>query len=203
MTQTQLMDISMPGLLIGMSGYAQSGKDTIGKILADEHGFRRLAFANALRAVALGADPIVGLEWVLPGDPGIGFEWKHLSELVDQLGWEKAKTNPNVRDFLQKLGTEGCRRNLGDDVWLKPIERAVREQPQCHTVLTDVRFKNEAQLIKKLGGVVWRVTRPGVSSVNGHASERDLDNWVFDHHFINDSTIEELARHVTEALDAR
>ena len=49
-------------MIIGISGYATAGKDTIGEILVENHGFRRIAFADKLREVLLALNPIVDLD---------------------------------------------------------------------------------------------------------------------------------------------
>lgn len=197
MTQTVLMHPSMPYKLVGMSGYAQSGKDTVGQILHDQHGFRRLAFADSLRELALKIDPFVPL----PHETIIPEGWQTLSGLVQHVGWEEAKTSGEVRRFLQDLGT-GCREVIDPDCWIKPVLRQIKSDRNFPTVITDVRFPNEAKMIKQLGGVVWRISRPGYGAVNAHLSERSMDSWAFDHFLINDSSITELSHFVNEALGA-
>ena len=59
--------------------------------------------------------------------------------------------------------------------------------------MTDVRFPNEAQRIKDLGGVVWRVKRPGVGPANYHESETALDDWPFDAVLENDGNLVDLS----------
>lgn len=184
---------SVPNL-IGMSGYAQSGKDTVGKILVDQRGFRRLAFADSLRQLAIEVDPVVAVY-------DLGPTLVHLSEVVESYGWEGAKQVREGRRFLQDLGTS-CREILDPDCWIKPVERQLLSDRGFPTVITDVRFPNEAKLIKQLGGVVWRISRPGFGAVNEHASERAMDSWAFDHVFVNDASITELSHHVHEALGA-
>jgi hypothetical protein len=60
-------------------------------------------------------------------------------------------------------------------------------------VVTDVRFENEAAMIKLMGGEVWRVKRPGVEAVNDHISEHALDGYKADRILSNGGTLEELA----------
>jgi hypothetical protein len=163
--------------LIGLSGYAQVGKDTAAKALVAE-GWERRAFADKLREVAYGANP-----WVRHN--GV---FKKLRLLVDAIGWERAKNqSEDVRDFLQDLGTDGGRRALGYNVW---VDAAMRCLPVM-TVFTDVRFPNEADAIRNRGGLVVRVTRPGVgpklrADGTPHESEVALDDYNFDHVICND-----------------
>lgn len=182
-------------MIIGLSGYARAGKDTVGQILVDHHGYERRAFADKLRAVALGADPYVNV--YRPGESLAeqinrhGYE--RLSFVVDRLGWDEAKQIPDVRRLLQRLGTEGVRDNLGPHTW---VDAAFTYLPE-RSVFTDVRFPNEAAAIQGLGGQVWRVIRPGIEAVNAHASEQVL---TADLEIQNDCTIEALANAVSIAL---
>jgi hypothetical protein len=59
-------------------------------------------------------------------------------------------------------------------------------------VITDVRFPNEADAIKALGGQIWRVKRLGVGAVNGHVSETAMDGYPVDQIFVNNGSIDDL-----------
>jgi hypothetical protein len=61
-------------------------------------------------------------------------------------------------------------------------------------VVDDVRFPNEAQLIKSMGGQLWRIERPGLTDATGHSSEGGLADWEFDRVIVNDGTVEDLVR---------
>jgi hypothetical protein len=171
-------------MLIGLAGYARSGKDTIGKILV-ERGFQRVAFADKLREFALAIDPII---WDRPRF--------RLSDVVEVEGWEGAKENPEVRSLLQRLGTEAGRNILGEDVWVN----AALDIPPGDYVITDVRFPNELEAIRSRGGQVWLVSRPGYGPINGHPSETALSGCRFDHVICNDFDIEHMKEQVLEAL---
>lgn len=149
--------------LVGLVGYAQSGKDTFAAAL----GYRRLAFADPLKALSVACGP----RFTVP-DWGHNDEDSHaypLSFIVAEDGWEYAKANvPGVREFLQDLGV-GVRDILGGDTWVKAA--FANYDPTQPTVITDVRFPNEIEAIKGRGGVIVRIDRPGVGPANGHVSE--------------------------------
>lgn len=181
-------------MLVGVSGYAQCGKDTIASLLVEEHGFLRAGFADALREFAYAANPIVkAIAGSLGGRTSLAY--LRYADLVDKVGYEGAKQLPEVREFLQRVGTEAGRRVLGEDIW---VETAMnRLEPDKNYVFTDVRFPNEAGAVRDRGGVVWRVTRPGFGPVNGHPSETALDDYNFDRHIENDGTLDDLRRAVS------
>ena len=170
----------MTSTLIGLSGYARSGKDTVASMLATS-GYRRLAYADALRDMALTSNPIVRHPTTAT--------FTHLDVLVRDLGWERAKQSSDVRKYLQDLGLD-CRSTSGEDCWVDALNR--KREPGVKYVITDVRFPNEADDIRQRGGLLVRVTRPGTGPVNGHVSETALDDYDFDVHLLNDGNLDDL-----------
>ena len=174
----------MPAMkIIGMSGYARSGKDTFAAALIDL-GWKRYALADSLKAAALALDPLVA---TAPANAV-----QRLSLLVGNRGWEEAKAYPDVRQLLQRLGTEVGRTYFGETAWIDVLDRQIeREQPEL-VVITDVRFPNEVEWLRANGGVLIRIERPGVGPANGHASEQSLDEYEVDYVIDNSGTIEDL-----------
>jgi hypothetical protein len=167
-------------MIIGLTGYAQSGKDTVAEILVRKSGYKRIAFADPIRNVLYDMNPMIDN---IAGEPIF------LQTLVNRVGWDEAKQNPRVRQYLQNLGVS-ARTHIDSDVW---VIRAVREMNSDEDiVITDVRFENEARLIKAAGGQIWRITRPGVAPVNGHVSESEMANYRTDREIINSGSIEDL-----------
>lgn len=174
-------------MIIGITGYAQSGKDTVAKVLVEHHGFTRLAFADKIRDMLYDLDPIVK----------DGFR---LRNVVDAYGWEQAKfLFPEVRASLQKLGVS-AREHLDERTWVNAVMSQMIDEENY--VITDVRFKNEASVIKAVHGKIWRVTRPGVSAVNAHISESELDGYKVDEVLRNGGTLEELESLVHTRMDS-
>jgi len=164
--------------LIGLTGYAQVGKDTFASILVEKYGYRRIAFADTIRSFLYEVNPMVGCS---PSG--------YLKELVNLVGWDKAKQEPQVRRLLQDTGV-AARTLIGEDVW---ISAALADlDPSEKVVVTDVRFKNEAEMIRLLGGQLWRIKRFNTNAVNDHVSEIDLDGYAVDQIFLNNGTLEDL-----------
>jgi len=163
-------------MIIGLSGYARSGKDEVAKVLVEEFGFTRVAFADPIRNMLLEINPLV--------DGTIS-----LQQMVSDYGWEVAKSFPEVRRLLQATGVS-ARNHISLDVW---VTTAVKKMDNKDIVVTDVRFRNEASILRSMSGSqIWRIERPGTEAVNGHVSEHDLANWTFDEIFHNDGTLEDL-----------
>lgn len=183
-------------MIIGLSGYARSGKDEAAKALV-EAGFIRLAFADKLREVLYALDPIVDNNSNSHGPITV-------SKVIDAVGWDGYKETeygPEIRRLIQRLGTEAGRNTLWDSIWVDATMRQI--EPGKRYVITDCRFPNEAQAVKDAGGDVWRIQRDGVGPANDHPSEISLDDWDFDGVVANNGTIEEYHRKIRALAGAR
>lgn len=168
--------------IIGLSGYAQSGKDTAAEALGDL-GYKRVAFADILRDCVYAQDHPVF--WNAVDAEPLGVQ-----EIVDRLGWTEAKLQfPAIRRSLQRFGTEVGRNILGENIWVDAT--FARLDLDGKYAITDCRFPNEADAIKAKGGWVVRITRKGVGPLNQHASETSLDKYKFDFSLTNGGTKEE------------
>jgi len=173
-------------MIIGLSGYAQSGKDEIAKILVEQHGFKRLAFADPIRDAVYGLNPLV------EGD-------LRLADLVDKYGWDVAKSKDEVRRLLQSMGAEVGRKQFGSEFWVVVAMSQIGNA--TNVVFTDVRFPNEAQAITDMNGVIVRVIRPDTKPINDHESEVAMDRYDFDATLVNAGSLDELPSKVDKVLD--
>lgn len=181
-------------IVIGLAGYAQVGKDTIGQILVRDYGFTRISFADNVREAVYRLNPLVPIE---ESEFGTTYNPVRVQRLVEKYGWEVTKTQfPEVRRLLQLMGTEVGREMFGEHCW---TDMALRQAGDLERVVfTDVRFSNEAEVVRGLGGSVWGVDRPGSKPVNDHASDRidfDADSAIW-----NGGTVEELEQAVADAV---
>ena len=175
-------------MIIGLSGYAQSGKNTVADILVDHHGFTQLAFADAIREFVYRINPMVACS-----------PTGYLQDLVNLKGWDEAKQEPQVRRLLQDTGASG-RDMIDEYLWVALTLSQINNPQDGRYVITDVRFPNEASAISSQGGQIWRIERPGVDAVNDHISETALDAWIFDETIVNDGSIEDLKKKITVDL---
>jgi len=180
--------------LVGIGCASRVGKDTAADALCRTLGYRKIAFADKLKELAMEADPIV-----IPGlritnvDVGHG----RLAHTVRSWGgWEKAKDNvKEVRPFLERLG-DGCRKVFGEDFW---IEQALSEVDGHHkVVVSDVRKRNEAEYIKELGGKLIRIDRPGFAARDFEWELTDYDGW--DAVITNAGSIQDLEEKIIETV---
>ena len=194
--------------IIGLCGQQGSGKDTVGALLAEHGGFCVRSFGARLKDVVAA---IFGWDRaLLEGRTAESRAWR---ERVDP--WWAARMGDDEltpRKVLQGVGTDAMREHFHAEVWIAALEREVRDMGEdACVVITDCRFPNEIDTVKRMGGEIWMVTRgalpawwaraaagkevPGV-----HASETA---WVAPClsgndtvHIPNDGTLEDLAAQV-------
>lgn len=182
-------------MIIGLAGFKGSGKDTVAAYLVKEHGFERKAFADPLKQ-SIAALFNIEFHQVdqLKNDPDV---WVALevgcaeSDYIDRM---------TFRTFLQRYGTESHRNVFGQDFWIDQTLPVQGFYPGRAIVVTDVRFQNEADRIRHLGGTLWFINRPTgeFSFVHAHSSE-EID---FDTDLVIDNlgTIEDLYKATEFAL---
>ena len=205
-------------MIIGICGLIGSGKDTIADYLVNIHEFRRDSFAATLKdavAAVFGWD-----RELLEGRSRHSREWR---EQLDPWWSQRLGQDITPRWILQQWGTEVCRQGFHDDIWIASLENKLRTT-QDHVVISDCRFPNEIQAIRRAGGLVMRVKRgadPGwfqlaeqhflqgtaLPGAMPHASEWSWAGTEFDHVIVNDGTLDQLYRTVSclvqDHLDAR
>ncbi|MGW0065354.1 deoxynucleotide monophosphate kinase family protein [Streptosporangium sandarakinum] len=150
-------------IILGLHGYGRVGKDTFADALVDNHGFVKIAFADAVRDTLYALNPPLIVEDGTPAP---------LQQVVDALGWEEAKIlYPSVRQMMIGLG-EGARSVIAPEVWVHTAFRALHD-PVGRVVFTDVRNLIEARALReRLGAQLVHITRPGVGPA--HPSETPL-----------------------------
>jgi hypothetical protein len=186
-------------VIVGVNGVAESGKDSVGVACDIEWGCRRLAFADRMKEYALAINP-----WV-PIDHMQSVEAEHtrgqfvrLRTLVERVGWDEAKKNPEVRNLLIGFG-HGGREVLGENIWVFQCFGNGLLRKDRNYVVTDVRYLNEAEAIRKRGGVIVRVERPGYGPVRHYEGEVHDDS-LWDIVIHNDGTLADLHQKVRKAL---
>lgn len=141
-------------MIVGISGFINSGKGTVANILIESHRFQKISFADALKD---GVAAMFG--WprhLLEGDTDESRKWREQPDLF----WSKEIDQEiTPRLVLQLVGTEAMRFGFFDGVWVSIVKQKLVQNPDINWVLPDTRFTNEIEMIKSLGGQVWRVKR--------------------------------------------
>ena len=174
--------------IIGFAGLAGSGKDTAGLALVTNYPnkFVHCAFANKLKEIAAVLFDI---------DRKILDTIEGKQSIINKKFFE----DMTYRRFLQLMGSDAIRRHIDKDFWIKLLMLNIEKNNSGRiSVITDVRFPNEVEYIKKAGGIVYRIMRSGHTvneSVASHESERAINDIQLPI-LHNDKSKEEFEEHI-------
>ena len=171
-------------MLVGLTGHAGAGKDTVADLLRAAHGGRKIAFAGPLKAAC------ASLFRLTP------------DQLHDPVAKETLdpRWGRTPRQILQVVGTDLLRAQFDVDVFRKSARfgiEAALAAGETLVVVSDCRFENEAALVRELGGVVWHVRRATRGTTEtAHVSEQTLAVAPSDVVVANDGTLDDLRARV-------
>lgn len=189
------MSKNMYPQIIGITGRKSNGKDTLGSYLVENHGYKRIAFADALKDASkcifsLNDEQLYG----------------NSKEKIDEF-WQVTP-----RQILQFVGTDLFRNHLAElipwvsnDIWVQVVKKKIQDElkndPHTKFVITDVRFQNEIDLVKSFNGLTVRVERKSANTtIDLHQSELEIETLCVDLVITNDDTIENLCVNFTNML---
>lgn len=189
----------MPLTLIGLTGPIASGKSTVSDYLENTWGFTGYYFAKPLKEIGL----------------AFGFEHEQLYGTQAQKLEINKYWNVSAREFMQQFGTEICRNVLPATIpamsfgesqspWVRLFEifmqKLLVDHPNSCVVISDLRFLNEAEAIKRFGGYIVRVERIS-EQLFTHVSETEMAQIKPDFTIVNTGTKDELYDKITEIVD--
>jgi hypothetical protein len=209
-------------MIIGVTGFIGSGKDTVADYLCTFHGFKRVSFAASLKDAV---SSVFGWDReLLEGSTKTSREWR---EQKDEWWSERLGMDITPRWVLQVWGTEVCRNHFHKDIWVASVENKLR-QTKDNIVITDCRFANEVESLKNVGATTMRINRgplpewhdAAVSYNKGewgnmawaiskerlirlgiHASEYSSVGLDYDHYVENDGTIDDLHKKIRSIVN--
>lgn len=175
-------------MIIGLVGCKNSGKSTVANYLVQKYGFQEISFASVLKKVVLDIFDL------------------HPDQVYTQHGKETVDKNLNVspRQLLQVVGTDLFRISLKrylpdininyDSIWISKVHKQICQilthNPYANIVVSDVRFQNEADMIKDLNGVLFRISRHDSQlNYDNHSSETEMLGIPTDETIQNDATL--------------
>ena len=203
-------------MILGVTGFIGSGKDTVADFLCTFHGFKRLSFAASLKDAV---SAIFGWDRdLLEGTTKSSRQWR---ETRDEWWSERLGKEITPRWILQYWGTEVCRNGFHSDIWVASVEHKLLHTKD-NIVITDCRFANEVNAIKKAGGTTirikrgpnpewydyavalnkgpshigWALARESLNKFKVHASEYSSVGLDYDHYVDNDGTIDDLHKKI-------
>lgn len=176
--------------VIGLTGPAGSGKDTVGDILVRNHNFVKIALADPLKN---GISAMFGISNDV-------LNYRDLKEKPHPL-----LCNRTPRYVMQTLGTEWGRNLIADDIWTRIADQTIKKYKKNAfdlningVVITDIRFESEAKWFRSISNNLWHIKRNDnpyhISS--DHISENGIKMLDEDWSILNNFSIDELERMV-------
>lgn len=212
-------------MLIGISGKKQCGKNTVCSIIQKIDSY---LYSVGYKAELCTKEEVIHAvlnfkssslsEWgehsfaeilkvcasVILGNPIYKFESEDFKNKTTSIELTDSDGNTITnRRFLQLFGTE-VGRNIDPDIWIKALMRRYKDESsdlaKPKWIITDVRFPNEADTIKREGGLLIRVNRE-TNSNDSHPSEIALDNYEdFDEIIDNNGSMEDLIGQIYDII---
>lgn len=166
--------------VIGLTGRAGTGKDTVADRLVSHYGFVKCSFAGPLKAMLKAI--------------GVDCENRETKELPHQV------FGVSPRRMAQTLGTEWMRNSVVQDGWIRLAEQFVQQvQDVQGVVFQDVRFENEATFIRSQGTLIHIEGRM-VEAVAAHESEKGIVFRDVDRCLLNNKTIDVAFRRLQDIM---
>jgi len=157
--------------VIGLIGGRDSGKTTCANYLNKYYNFQEFSFADPVKKVV---EIIYGFDYdILKGDTP---EKRKARVDTHDPVWDK-----NMIQAMQFIGTELFRDHMDQDVWIKIMKRNIENlvKNNKRVVISDLRYPNEIEFVRSIGGSVWVITpmydistaKSGISIPDTHSSE--------------------------------
>lgn len=193
-------------MIVGVVGKKRAGKDTIASYLKERHNFHQTSFAKALKEICAEVFDLTQaqLEGELKEVPDTRFP-EHWSprHILQKTGTEAGRLNDFSwsQHYAFRLKGAFKRRNLKPNptLWIDIVLDEIMHYE--NSVISDVRFINEASALRSLGAQLLKVVRSDLSK-DTHVSESEVDKILVDSTIINNSSIQALHVDIEKSLFA-
>jgi len=174
--------------MIGFAGQKQSGKSTAAAALVDAD-FKALSFATPLK-------------WAIDGLLlALGLSRSDIAVYAVDKEFVIPQAGRSYRYMCQRFGDVG--REFKDDFWVDCARAILLQCTDVDVVFDDVRFDNEADMIRQQGGLIIHVRRPSLLSTDDHISEAGIQVKPGDLWLCNIGSVDDLQAKLWRVLDAR
>ncbi len=179
-------------MLIGVCGHIGSGKDTAANFFVKQFGFNSYSFADPLKDILS-----VLFSWNRTMLAGKTPEARQERDEIDFWWTERLQYDKfTPRTAMQIIGTDLFRNHFHKDIWTASLEQKLIHCMHENSIISDVRFLNEANMIKRLGGIIIKINKLSNDS-NSHESELEIEKIVPDFVVDNNSTFDEFYQQLT------
>ncbi|ASV44716.1 hypothetical protein FDI40_gp134 [Agrobacterium phage Atu_ph07] len=203
--------------IVGIVGFIGSGKNTAGDFFTHYHDYKQDSFASPVKDCVCA---IFGWDReMIEGNTPSSRAWRNEPDIwwENELDWINSpyrfvSERFTPRAAMQLFGTDLVRKHFDDGLWIKSLERRI-ENYNSDVVITDGRFFNELNAIRKKNGKIIRIKKGEepdwyetallantgdynankiMLSTGVHPSEWSWIGYDFDEVLTNDDTIDSL-----------
>ncbi len=181
-------------IIIGLTGPRGVGKTTVAEILSDHAGFSSIAFGDLLRGQAWNAFPDIDIMIFVDRDRKdgptpllaierciqlefVGAAMQHLRQVHgDDVAMEQLAKPRSPREIIKLWAEYYIKPKHGKNYYSRQVVSRIhvdQSKRQLRHVIHDVRFEEEAQAIRNMGGTIWQITRPGYMADPADPTETD------------------------------
>jgi hypothetical protein len=177
--------------LVGILGKKRHGKDTIAEYCIKKFDYTQKTYAGPLK-------DICKILFSFNNEQLYGDKKEDIDEF-----WEVSP-----RALYKFIGTDFFRKQMndlipgiGDKFWVKIMRQFVSQNKDKKIIISDARFQNEVDMIHEMGGIIIKVVRPSIISVDEHISEKGIDSIKnYDYEIINDGSIDDLHKKIDDVF---
>jgi hypothetical protein len=183
----------MKPTVIGIIGNQGAGKDEICNYLRETKDFVKVGFSDPIYELLWEMNPMM----VIDNETG---DVDYYRGVVARFGIDKAKRYcPEIRRWLQIIGTEYGRDVFGPDCWIRALDARIKDSPLV--AIRDVRFENEIDYIRARGGFIVHVeSNRAPERDTSHTSEKLVFADHADYTVQNNGSLTELYRQLELVL---
>lgn len=168
--------------VVGFTGLIGSGKTLAADWLCSTADFKKLKMADPLKTMLR----------------SVGLDYNHIEGSLKEKPCELL-CGKTPRYAMQTLGTEWGRHTIGEDVWVNMWAHQAQELLNLNigVVTDDIRYENEARIIREMDGFVIRIVRPDTQQSRHISEEQDFK---VDYTVQNNGSPEELTAKLYQIL---
>lgn len=136
--------------LILITGHAGEGKTTLANKISQVMNINKYALADVLKNIT--------------------------NDLFTLFKVNKPINKSDIRPYYQQIGTEICRKHMGEDIWCKILDEKIKQDPNECCIISDIRFINEHKYFKTHypNSITIRVFNPTITTIDTHQSESEI-----------------------------
>lgn len=168
-----------------MLGQKMSGKDTCGDYLVKNYNFTKKSLAQPLKEACKSifqlTDEQVYINKEIPDPRWNGVTPRKLLQIVG--------TNLMRNDLIKYIPEL---KDMDNTIWIHNFNLWYENNKDKNVVIADIRFQDEAKMIKDNGGILIRINRGEPNLLDLHQSEQELLNIEVDYIIENNGTLDDL-----------